>query len=64
MLAISLDPIVSWLERRRVPRALGAVLLGLVVLCIVAGFVTATWTSLSAQAHLVSQQLYLTPTSR
>jgi len=58
VLAISLDPIVSWLERRRVPRALGAVLLGLVVLCIVAGFVTATWTSLSAQAHLVSQQLY------
>jgi predicted PurR-regulated permease PerM len=57
VLAVSLDPVVSWLERRRVPRALGAVLLGVVLLCIVAGFVAATWTSLSAQAHLVSQQL-------
>jgi predicted PurR-regulated permease PerM len=57
VLAISLDPIVSWLERRRVPRGLGAVLLGVVVLCVVAGFVAATWTSLSAQAHLVTQQL-------
>ena len=57
VLAVSLDPVVSWLERRRIPRALGAVLLGAVLLCIVGGFVAATWTSLSAQAHLVSQQL-------
>ena len=57
VLAVSLDPVVSWLERRRVPRALGAVLLGVVLLCIVVGFVAATWTSLSAQAHVVSQQL-------
>ena len=57
VLAVSLDPVVSWLERRRIPRALGAVLLGAVLLCIFGGFVAATWTSLSAQAHLVSQQL-------
>jgi predicted PurR-regulated permease PerM len=57
VLAISLDPVVSWLERRRVPRSLGSVLIGILVLGIVGGFVAATWTSLSSQAHILSGRL-------
>src|SRR5258708_5994836 len=53
LLAVTLNPIVEWFERRRLPRWAGSVLVGLLLLAVVGGFLWMTWTSLSWQARYV-----------
>jgi predicted PurR-regulated permease PerM len=57
LLAVSLDPVVRWVERRGLPRWGASTLTGLVLLAIVGGFLYLTWTSLSAQASMVGGRL-------
>jgi predicted PurR-regulated permease PerM len=53
LLAVTLNPIVEWFERRRLPRWAGSVVVGLLLLAVVGGFLWMTWTSLSSQARYV-----------
>ena len=52
LISYALDPIISWLERMRVPRALGA---ALVVSALVAGFGYAAWTLSDDATEIVAQ---------
>lgn len=57
ILAVTLDPLVSWLERKGLPRGLAALALSLSLLAIIVGFGAAIWTSLGDQAQLVNRLL-------
>jgi predicted PurR-regulated permease PerM len=57
LLAVTLDPVVGWIEGRGLPRWGSASLVGLVLLAVTGGFFYFTWSSLSAQATMVGQQL-------
>src|SRR4051794_36592132 len=56
LLAVTLDPVVGLLERRGLPRWGASTLVGFVVLALAAGFLYMTWSSLTAQAHLLMQR--------
>ena len=56
-LAVALDPFVTWLAGHRVSRALGASLVGLVLVSVLAGFFTVTGSSLVGQAHVLGDRL-------
>lgn len=56
-IALGLEPLVSWLVRRRVPRALAVVGVLVALLAIVAGFVTAAVPPLAEQASRVATQV-------
>ena len=53
LLAVTLNPIVSWLERRRLPRWGATIVVGLALVALVGGFLWMTWSSLSSQAAYV-----------
>ncbi|MEO7192629.1 MAG: AI-2E family transporter [Vicinamibacterales bacterium] len=51
VLAVALDPVVGWVERRRVPRAAGALLTILFLLAAIGSSVALAWSSLSTQGR-------------
>lgn len=53
LLAVTLDPIVRWLEARRFARWSAATVVTVTLLVLVVGFVWMTWHSLVAQSELV-----------
>jgi len=55
VLAVTLEPIVAWMERRRVPRWGAATIVSFALLALVSGFLWMTWSSLSTQAGYASQ---------
>jgi predicted PurR-regulated permease PerM len=57
ILAVALDPVVRWLERRNLSRGPAAALVGLAFTILVGAFVALAWASLSAQGHLVATHL-------
>ena len=57
LLAITLNPIVVWFERRGLPRWGASVLVGLLLLSVVGGFLWMTWTSLSDQARYAAKYI-------
>ena len=57
LLAVTLDPVVAWLEQRRLPRWGASAVTGLVLLAVIGGFLYLTWASLSSQASLVGEHL-------
>jgi predicted PurR-regulated permease PerM len=57
LLAVTLNPAVCWLERRRLSRAAAASLLSLFILIVAGGFLWATWASLSDQGQYLLQQV-------
>jgi len=52
--AVSLDPVVVWLERHRVPRTLSAVVVATVLVVLCAAFLWLTWSSLASQWQQVA----------
>jgi predicted PurR-regulated permease PerM len=57
LLAVTLNPAVSWLERRGLSRTAATTLLSLAILVVVGGFLWATWASLSDQGRYLAQHL-------
>ena len=57
LLAVTLDPVVSWVQRRGLPRWGAATLVGVVLLVLIGGFLMLTWSSLSDQAHELGGRL-------
>src|SRR5215210_3986056 len=57
VLAITFEPLVVWLERARVPRWLGSVLIVLLVLALLVGFLVLSGASLSNQGRQVLERL-------
>lgn len=57
VLAIAMDPIVVWLESRRVPRSVGATGVVLLLAVLIAGFFWLTGSSLGGQARLLGTRL-------
>jgi predicted PurR-regulated permease PerM len=57
VLAVTLDPVVAWVERRGLPRWGASTLVGAVLLAIIGGFLYITWSSLSSQASMVGERL-------
>jgi len=55
LLAVTLDPVVAWFERRGLPRWGAALSVGLIVVGLVGGFLWATWASLSSQASYATE---------
>jgi len=54
LLAVTLNPVVSWLERRRLPRGAATLAVGLAIVAVIGGFLWLTWSSLSSQAEYVT----------
>lgn len=50
LLAVTLNPVVTWLERKRMPRSAATLLVGVLLVLAVGGFLWMTWSSLSSQA--------------
>ena len=57
LLAVTLNPIVRWFERRRLPRWGATAIVSLILLSLVGGFLWMTWSSLSDQAQYAGQHL-------
>ena len=57
LLAVTLDPVVEWLEARRVPRWAGGSLVALAILVTAGAFLWLTWSSLAEQAQFVGDKL-------
>jgi predicted PurR-regulated permease PerM len=55
LLAVTLHPIVCWLERRSLPRWAAATIVSLGILTLVGGFFWLTWASLVDQAKYLSE---------
>ena len=53
--AVTLDPLVLWLQKRGLSRAKAAVAVGVLLLLLVGGFLALTWSSLSDQARYLIQ---------
>jgi len=54
LLAVTLNPVVGWFERRRMPRWAATLLVGLMFAAVIGGFLWMTWASLSSQAAYVA----------
>src|SRR4051794_2831058 len=54
LLAVTLNPIVTWVERRRVPRWAATLAIGVALVALIGGFLWLTWSSLSSQAAFVT----------
>src|SRR5438270_5857507 len=57
LLAVTLDPVVGWVQRRGLPRWGAATAVGVALLILIAGFLVLTWSSLSDQARDLGQRL-------
>jgi predicted PurR-regulated permease PerM len=57
VLAVAVEPVVAWLERRRVHRSAAAVGVVLVLAFLIVGFFLITGSSLIGQAHLLGSRL-------
>jgi len=57
LLAVTLNPMVSWLERHRLPRAVAATVVAFVLVAVVGGFLAASWASLSSEATLAAEHI-------
>ena len=57
LLAVTLNPLVAWFERRGWPRWGAASFVSLVLLALVGGFLWLTWSSLNEQAQYVTQHV-------
>lgn len=57
VLAVTLDPVVKWLELRGVKRGAGAILVGLALVALLGGFLWLSWASLGEQAVYVSKHV-------
>ena len=57
VIAIGLEPIVAWMERHRIPRALGATGAVLILTVLIGGFFWTTGSSLGAQAKDVGGRM-------
>ena len=57
LLAVTLNPVVARLEQRKWPRWLAALSVSFALLAVVVGFFWMTWSSLSVQAKVVTQNL-------
>jgi predicted PurR-regulated permease PerM len=57
VLAVSLDPIVAWLEQRRLPRTAAAIIVAIVLVVSFGGFLWLTWSSLASQWEQVAGQV-------
>src|SRR5262245_59585126 len=57
VLAVAVEPIVAWLERRRIPRSLAAIAVVLVPAILILAFFLLTGSSLIGQAHLLGNRL-------
>lgn len=57
LLAVALDPVVAWVERRGLPRWGASTLTGLALLAIIGAFLYLSWTSLAAQASMLGDRL-------
>src|SRR5438309_693077 len=57
LLAVTLDPVVTWVQRRGLPRWGAATVVGMALLLLLAAFLMATWSSLSEQAHYLGERL-------
>lgn len=53
LLAVTLNPVVCWFERRGLSRAAGTVLVGFILVGSIGGFLWFTWASLSEQVRYV-----------
>jgi len=56
LLAIALDPVVTWLERRGLKRSLAALLIAACVVLLSVMFAELSWASLTSQGHLLAQR--------
>ena len=57
MLAITIDPVVRWLEARGFGRATASTIVSVVILLAVGGFLWGTWASLNDQVQYLSQHM-------
>ena len=57
VLAVSLDPVVVWIERHRIPRTLAAVVVATAIVMLFAAFLWLTWSSLASQWQQVSGEV-------
>jgi predicted PurR-regulated permease PerM len=57
LLAVTLNPIVKWFERRGLPRWAGATILSAALLVLIGGFLWMTWSALIDQARYATQHL-------
>ena len=57
VLAIAFDPVVGWMERRRVPRWAGATLVVFITVGVLAGFIVLCGSSLMSQAHQLGSRV-------
>jgi len=57
LLAVALDPVVGWLERKGLGRSLGTALLLVFATLLVAGLVALGWSSLTEQSALLAQRV-------
>jgi predicted PurR-regulated permease PerM len=57
LLAVTLDPVVAWVQRRGVPRWGAATIVGVALLVLIGGFVAITWSSISDQAQYLARRL-------
>jgi predicted PurR-regulated permease PerM len=55
LLAVTLNPVVAWFERRGLPRWGATTVVSLILLATVGGFLWMTWSSLSDQAQYAGQ---------
>lgn len=57
LLAVTLNPVVAWFERRGWPRWGAASFVSLTLLALIVGFLWMTWSSLNEQAQYVTQHI-------
>src|SRR5436190_12263792 len=57
VLAVSLDPVVLWFERRGMPRTIGAIAVATAIALLVGAFVWLSWSSLSSQWQQVAGEV-------
>jgi predicted PurR-regulated permease PerM len=57
ILAVALEPLVRWLQQRRLSRTAAVLIVCLSLIALVAGFFVVTWNSLAQQAQTIGAQL-------
>ena len=57
LLAVALDPVVAWFQRRNLPRGVAVGVVSLAIIVLAGGFLWFAWSSLAEQSQFVLQQL-------